>query len=144
MLGGKERIIARYEEIERAMNDRNQKVSNKDKDIHTMLEVAIEMAERGFKFENIDLYKSDAKDFILDKENGALIPPFIVIDGLGDAAAESVVEARKNGEFKSKEDLLRRTKLNGTNVEDLDAVGCLKGLGDTDQMSLFEFGLDAD
>lgn len=142
MLGGKERIISRYEEIERAMNDRSQKVSNKDKAIHAMLEVAIEMAERGYKFENIDLYKSDAKDFILDKENGALIPPFIVIDGLGEAAADSVVEARKDGEFKSKEDLLRRTKLNGTNVEDLDSLGVLKGLGDTDQMSLFEFGLD--
>ena len=143
MLGGKERIISRYEEIERAMNDRSMKVSNKDKAIHAMLEVAIEMAERGYKFENIDLYKSHATDFIIDKENGALIPPFIVIDGLGEAAAESVVEARKNGEFTSKEDLLRRTKLNGTNVEDLDALGVLKGLGDTDQMSLFEFGLDA-
>ena len=143
MLGGKERIISRYEEIERAMKDRSIKVSNKDKAIHAMLEVAIEMAERGFKFENIDLYKSHATDFILDKENGALIPPFIVIDGLGEAAAQSVVEARKDGEFTSKEDLLRRTKLNGTNVDDLDALGVLKGLGDTDQMSLFEFGLDA-
>ncbi len=143
MLGGKERIISRYEEIERAMKDRSIKISNKDKAIHAMLEVAIEMAERGFKFKNIDLYKSHATDFILDKENGALIPPFIVIDGLGEAAAQSVVEARKDGEFTSKEDLLRRTKLNGTNVEDLDALGVLKGLGDTDQMSLFEFGLDA-
>ena len=71
-----------------------------------------------------------------------LIPPFIVIDGLGEAAADSVVEARKNGEFKSKEDLLKRTKLNGTNVDDLDRLGVLKGLGDTDQMSLFEFGLE--
>ena len=77
-----------------------------------------------------------------DKENGLLIPPFIVIDGLGEAAATSVVEARKDGEFKSKEDLLKRTKLNGTNVEDLDRLGVLKGLGESDQMSLFEFGLE--
>ena len=99
------------------------------------------MFERGYKFGNLDLYKSDATKFICDHENGLLIPPFIVIDGLGEAAATSVVEARAEGEFKSKEDLLRRTKLNGTNVEDLDRLGVLKGLGESDQMSLFEFGL---
>jgi DNA polymerase-3 subunit alpha (Gram-positive type) len=59
---------------------------------------------------------------------------------LGDAAAESIVEARKKGQFLSKEDLLKRaTKLNGTNLKDLDDLGVLKGLGDTNQMSLFEF-----
>ncbi len=142
MLGGFEKTKERYDQLTRLINDRTQKVVKKDEDIHDMLEVCIEMFERGFKFGNIDLYKSHATEFICDKENGLLIPPFIVIDGLGDAAALSVVEARANGPFKSKEDLLKRTKLNGTNVEDLDRLGVLKGLGDTDQMSLFEFGLD--
>lgn len=142
MLAGFEKTKERYEQLTRLLNDRSQKTVKKDEDLHAMLEVCIEMFERGFKFGNIDLYKSDATKFICDKENGLLIPPFIVIDGLGDAAAESVVEARKDGEFKSKEDLLKRTKLNGTNVEDLDSIGVLEGLGDTDQMSLFEFGLE--
>ena len=142
MLAGKDGIIARYDELTRKMNNRVEKISPKEKDIYGMLEIAIEMAERGFKFEKVDLYKSDATNFIVNKENGSLIPPFIVIDGLGEAAANSVVEARKDGEFKSKEDLLRRTKLNGTNVEDLDSIGALEGLGDSDQMSLFEFGLN--
>ena len=141
MLAGFEKTKERYDQLTRLLNDRTQKTVKKDEDLHAMLEVCIEMFERGFKFGNIDLYKSDATKFICDHENGLLIPPFIVIDGLGEAAANSVVEARANGEFKSKEDLLKRTKLNGTNVEDLDALGVLKGLGDTDQMSLFEFGL---
>ena len=141
MLAGFEKIKERYDQLTRLLNDRTQKIVKKDEDLHAMLEVCIEMFERGYKFGNIDLYKSDATKFICDKENGLLIPPFIVIDGLGEAAADSVVEARKNGEFKSKEDLLRRTKLNGTNVEDLDRLGVLKGLGESDQMSLFEFGL---
>ena len=141
MLAGFEKTKERYEQLTRLLNDRTQKVVKKDEDLHDMFEVCIEMFERGYKFGNIDLYKSDATKFICDKENGLLIPPFIVIDGLGEAAADSVVEARKNGEFKSKEDLLRRTKLNGTNVEDLDRLGVLKGLGESDQMSLFEFGL---
>ena len=142
MLGGFEKTKERYDQLTRLINDRTQKVVKKDEDIHDMLEVCIEMFERGFKFGNIDLYKSDSTQFICDHENGLLIPPFIVVDGLGEAAAQSVVEARVNGEFKSKEDLLKRTKLNGTNVDDLDALGVLKGLGDTDQMSLFEFGLE--
>ena len=107
-----------------------------------MLTVAIEMAERGFKFEKVDLYKSKATEFVLDEANNALICPFIVIDGLGDSAAESVVEARKDGPFSSKEDLLKRTKLSSTNVDDLSKIGTLDGMGESDQMSLFEFGLD--
>ena len=141
MLAGYEKIKDRYDELTRLLSDRTQKAVKKDEDLHDMLEVCIEMFERGYKFGNIDLYKSDATNFICDHENGLLIPPFVVIDGLGEAAASSVVEARKDGDFKSKEDLLKRTKLNGTNVEDLDRLGVLKGLGESDQMSLFEFGL---
>ena len=107
-----------------------------------MLTVAIEMAERGMKFEKVDLYKSKATEFVVDHENNSLICPFIVIDGLGDSAAESVVEAREKGPFSSKEDLLKRTKLSSTNVDDLSKIGTLDGMGESDQMSLFEFGLD--
>lgn len=142
MLGGLDAIIQRYEEIKRKKANRTDKISPKEKDIFNMLKIAIEMHERGFKFENIDLYKSEATTFVVDHENKSLIPPFIVLDGLGENAAISVVEARKDGKFKTKEDLLRRTKLNSTNVDDLTKLGVLKDLGDTDQMSLFEFGLD--
>ena len=42
--------------------------------------------------------------------------------------------------FLSKEDLQRRARaLNGTNVNDLAELGTLDDLGDTDQISLFEF-----
>ena len=142
MLGGLDAIIARYEEIKRKKANRTEKITPKEKDIFNMLKIAIEMHERGFKFSNIDLYKSDATNFVVDHENKCLIPPFIVLDGLGENAAISVVEARKEGKFTTKEDLLRRTKLNSTNVDDFSQLGVLKGLGDTDQMSLFEFGLD--
>ena len=95
-----------------------------------------------FASENVDLEKSDALNFVVDHENKALIPPFIVLDGLGDNAALSVVEARKNGPFTSKEELLERTKLNNTNVEDLSRLGVLKNLRDSKQISLFDFGLE--
>ena len=142
MLGGKDKMIERYEELRTKKNLRVEKLTPKEEDILDMLVVAIEMAERGFKFEKVDLYKSKATEFVVDKENGALICPFKVIDGLGESAANSVVEARNDGEFTSQENLLSRTKLNGTNVEDLCDIGSLDGLGESDQMSLFEFGLD--
>lgn len=143
MLGGLDAIIQRYEEIKRKKNNRIEKISPKEKDLFSMLKVAIEMCERGYKFSNIDLYKSKATEFVVDRENKCLIPPFTVLDGLGDSAAISVVEAREQGKFSTKEDLLKRTKLNSTNVEDLAKLGVLDGLGETDQMSLFEFGLES-
>lgn len=142
MLGGLNSIIARYEEIKRKKANRTEKISPKEKDIFNMLKIAIEMHERGYKFSNIDLYKSEATTFVVDHENKSLIPPFIVLDGLGDSAAISVVEARKEGKFKTKEDLLKRTKLNSTNVDDLSSLGVLDGLGEKDQMSLFDFGFE--
>ena len=141
MLEGKEGIIRRYEELKQKKNSR-EKLSPKEVEIMKMLTVAIEMAERGIKFEKPLLYKSHATEFMVDHENNALICPFIVIDNLGDSAAESVVEERQKGKFSSKEDLLKRTKLSSTNVEALSEIGTLDGLGESDQMSLFEFGLD--
>ena len=139
MLKGYEAIITRYEDLKRKKNNRGEKLSPKEKDIFNMLKIAIEMYERGYKFENIDLYKSEATTFVVDHERKALIPPFIALDGLGDSAGESVVEARKEGKFATKEDLLKRTKLNGTNVEQLSKLGVLDGLSDTDQVMLFDF-----
>ena len=142
MLSGKEGIIARYNELNVKKQNRLEKLSPKETEIMKMLTIAIEMAERGYKFSNLDLYKSEASRFIVDEETQTIIPPFIVIDGLGENAANSVIEARKDGRFSSKEDLLKRTKLNGTNIDDLSDLGVLNGLGESDQMSLFEFGLE--
>ena len=97
------------------------------------------MVQRGYSFANIDLYRSDATKFVVDYERKALIPPFVTIDGLGENNAITVVEERKNGEFFSREDLLRRTKLTSTNVQDLADMGVLDQLSESDQLSLFDF-----
>lgn len=139
MIKGEKAIIERYEELRAKSRSKFEKLSPKEEEIIKTLTVAIEMVQRGYKFDNLDLYKSDATKFIVNHENKSLIPPFIVVDGLGENAANSVIEARKDGEFISKEDLLRRTKLNGTNIKDLSALGVLDSLNETDQLSLFDF-----
>ena len=139
MIKGEDAIIYRLDELKLKSRSKTEKLSPKEADQITTLSMALEMVQRGYKFENIDIERSDAVNFVVDKENKALIPPFITIDGLGENNARTVVEARKDGPFHSKEELLRRTKLTTTNVEDLSRMGVLDGLDETDQMSLFDF-----
>ena len=138
MIKGKESIKARFLDIQsrKANYTTAKEVTNKEESILITLESALEMTARGFKFANIDLYKSDSKNFIVDAENNALIPPFSSVDGLGEAAAKSVVEARKNGEFLSIEDLTSRTQLNGTNIKMLEKLGVLKNMQAKNQLEL--------
>ena len=139
MIAGEKAIIDRYEELKAKSRNRLEKISPKESAILSMLEVAIEMVERGYKFENISIEKSDATKFVIDYENKALICPFIAVDGLGESAAISVIEARKERMFTSKKDLIKRSKLNNTNISILEDLGCLKNLDEEEQLSLFDF-----
>ena len=139
MIKGENAIINRLDELKLKSRSKTEKLSPKETEQIKTLSMALEMVQRGYKFENISLEKSDPINFVVDKENNALIPPFITIDGLGANNAQTVEEARKDGPFHSKEELLRRTKLTSTNVEDLSRMGVLDGLDETDQLSLFDF-----
>ncbi|MDR6997906.1 PolC-type DNA polymerase III [Neobacillus niacini] len=131
MARGSEAIRARIEEI----NAKGLEASNKEKNLLTVLELALEMTERGYSFKKIDLYKSSASEFII--EGDSLIPPFNSIPGLGTNVALSIVKARKEGEFLSKEDLQQRGKVSKTILEYLDLMGCLESLPEQNQLSLF-------
>src|SRR5699024_984906 len=124
-------IRERIEEIIAKGND----APPKEKGLLTVLEVTLEMYERGFSFQHVDLYKSRATDFIV--EGNTLIPPFNAVDGLGTNAAINIVNAREDGEFLSKEDLRKRSKISKTVLEYLDNHGCLEGMAEENQLSLF-------
>ena len=107
----------------------------KDKGLITVCELAFEMYKRGFRMLKVDLYKSDATKFqIVDN---ALRPPLSSLQGVGVNAAKAIAEARVNGEFISKEDLRLRTKVSKTVIETLANHGCLEGMPETNQLSLF-------
>ncbi|WP_188205842.1 PolC-type DNA polymerase III [Alkalibacillus aidingensis] len=131
MIKGPDALRARIEEILEKGND----ASPKEKSLLTVLELALEMTMRGFSFQSVDLYKSDAQEFIVDGDT--LIPPFNAVDGLGTNAAINIVKAREQGEFLSKEDLRERSRISKTVLEYLDQHGCLEGLPDQNQLSLF-------
>ncbi|MDD5791951.1 MAG: PolC-type DNA polymerase III [Erysipelotrichaceae bacterium] len=131
-------IKRRLDQLGDIINDKTQSPSKKDRDIYNTLEISFEMASRGYRMSNIDLNRSMAKEFIVDPDdNHCLIPPFRIIAGLGDNVAESIVAARNSQPFLSKEDLLARTQLSSTLIKKLDDLGALKGLDDTNQMTLF-------
>lgn len=131
MIKGSNALRKRISEIKEKGND----ASPKEKNVLTVLEVALEMTERGFSFQKIDLYRSSATDFIV--EGDTLIPPFKTIDGLGVNAAKNIVKARKQGEFLSKEDLRERSKISKTVLEHLEGHGCLDGMEEKNQLSFF-------
>ncbi len=114
----------------------NEKASAAEKDMATTLEVVHEFYARGFKFEPIDLYQSDATRFKVT-ENG-LIPPFATIPGLGANAAKALVEERTNGPFLSQEEMtFRCSKISKSVCETLEKFGALGDLPKTGQMTLF-------
>ena len=131
-------IYARMKELEAKLQSRENPASKKEKDIYDTLEVCYEMTSRGYRMSNIDLYRSLSHEFRVDPDNEKqIIPPFVILDGLGENVADSIVEARKNGEFLSKEDLANRTQLSNTLIKKLDALGVLSGMEETNQISLF-------
>ncbi len=126
--------------ISRKINEINEKgntASPKEKGLLTVLEIALEMVERGFHFKNVDLYKSDATKFIVDEDQRSLIPPLSAIPGIGENVAKHIVSARNEGEFLSVEDLQTRAKASKAVIELLIDHSCLKGLPETNQLSLF-------
>ena len=140
MIQGEQSIRKKMQEIDLKLHDsqRKNEVTKKDKDTYSTLELALEMTLRGYYFSNINLMRSSSRDFIVDPDRpNYIIPPFTSIDGLGESVADTVVEARKNGGFLSKEDLARRTSLSQTLIKKLETMGVLEGLQDENQLSLF-------
>ena len=107
----------------------------KDKEMYDDLEIVLEMYERGFNFLPIDLYKSHSSKFRI--EDGAIRPPLNSIPGLGTVAAEGIEKAKKDGTFMSKDDLKIRSKVGDSVIGLLDQFGCLKGMPQSNQLSLF-------
>ncbi|HHT42828.1 MAG TPA: PolC-type DNA polymerase III [Firmicutes bacterium] len=107
----------------------------KERSMVTLLEIVIEAMVRGVRFLPVDLYKSAAQAFLI--EDDALRPPFASLQGVGASAAASIVQARQDGEFISVEDLRQRSGVTKAVIEAMRLHGCLEGLPETNQLTLF-------
>ena len=131
MCYGKEKVLNKMKEIDLAGNS----ATTKDKNMYAILELVLEMYERGIKFLPIDLYKSHATKFIVEEDG--IRPPLNSIPGFGTVAAQGIVNARKDGKFMSIDDLKIRAKIGASGAELLKQFGCLEGMSQSNQLSLF-------
>lgn len=89
MIFGKEKVKNKMKEIDLQGNN----ATVKDKNMYAILELVLEMYERGFEFLPMDLYKSHSSKFLV--EDGKIRPPLNSIPGLGTVAAEGIEQARE-------------------------------------------------
>jgi DNA polymerase-3 subunit alpha (Gram-positive type) len=114
-----------------------EKPSNKEKDQIGDMRIVQEMYARGFEFAPIDVYKAHSRHFqIID---GKLMPALTTIEGMGEKAADAVMEAAKDGPFLSRDDFRDRTKVSQTTIDTMVRLGLLEGLPESNQISLFDF-----
>lgn len=111
--------------------------SQKEKGQRNTLEMTLEMYSRGIEFKFIDIYKSQAKTFVI--EDGAIRVPFMAVPGLGEAIANSIVESSKENKYISVEDFINKTGATKAIVEMLRENNCFEGMQENNQLSLFNF-----
>jgi DNA polymerase-3 subunit alpha (Gram-positive type) len=131
---GKDFVGNRIKEYEQMEKEKG-KLDQKQNATLVVLQLAWEMYLRGYSVEYVDLYHSAADKFIIHEKS--LLPPISSLAGMGQKAAESIVEARKDGIFTSVDNLRTRTGISKTNIEILRHHGCLDGWSESDQIALF-------
>ena len=125
----------------RRIRELEEKIAKKEatameEELMRTLEVCYEFYLRGFHFDNIDIFKSDATKFLIT-ENG-LLPPFTSVRGLGEAAARDTVEKRAGKEFISIEEFsMTCNKLSKTHIEQLRTLGAFGDMAQSSQVALF-------
>ena len=133
MINGKERAKNKMKEIE--MKNQKKEATKAELDMYDDLEIVLEMYERGFEFLPVDIYESEASKFKI--QDNKLRPPLNSIPGFGTVAAQGIVNARKDGKFMSIDDLKIRAKIGASGAELLKQFGCLEGMSQSNQLSLF-------
>lgn len=133
MIGGVPLIRS---ELERLKNLSREEKKAKDDGLITTLEICLEMCIRGFKFYNVSLEHSEATEFLIPEDESGLYIPFMAIDGLGLNGANSIVEARKEKHFSTKNDFMKRTSVTKTIFQKMEVLGVFDGMPDDNQMTL--------
>ncbi len=125
-----ENIMADYKK-------RSDSLSKKEQDTLKDMKIVQEMYARGFDFVPIDIFSAHSRNFQIVENK--LMPSLNSIDGLGEKAADAIVEAAKDGPFLSKDDFRERTKVSKTVVDMMYELGLLGELPESNQISLFDF-----
>ncbi len=125
--------------LEHVMEDyrrRSDELSKKEQDTQKDMKIVQEMYARGFDFVPIDIFTAQSRLFqIVD---GKLMPSLNSIDGLGEKAADAIVEAAKDGPFLSKDDFWERTRVSKSVTDLMSRLGLLGNIPESNQISIFD------
>lgn len=135
-----ETMIKGYDAIKARILDiigKGYEATSKETSLLETLKLALEATARGFKFGNIDIKLSDAKNYKIGSDGKTLISPFRTLDGLGDSVANQIIEERNKKEFYCVEDFQIRGKVNTSTMEKLRSLGVFDGMPESAQLSLF-------
>jgi len=135
-----ETMIKGYDAIKARINDiisKGFEATSKEVSLLETLKLALEATARGFKFGNIDIEKSEAKNYVIADDKKTLISPFRTLDGLGDAVANQIVEERNKKAYYCIEDFQNRGKVNTSTMDKLRNLGVFEGMPESAQLSLF-------
>ena len=125
-------VEKRMDEIEKLGNT----ATAKQKEQLTVYEVMYEALSRGYEFAEPVLGTAEACRFSV--VDGKVMLPFNAVSGIGDTAAESLTEAYAEKPFNTLDDVRSRTRLSGTNIDDLKKHGLFRGLPESAQISIFD------
>ncbi|MBQ9989742.1 MAG: PolC-type DNA polymerase III [Lachnospiraceae bacterium] len=128
--------------LEAVMTDyrkRNDELTKKEQDTMKDMKIVQEMYARGYEFMPLDIYTAHSRNFQIVGDK--IMPSLNSIEGLGEKAADQVMEAAKDGAFLSKDDFRTRTKVSKTVIDLMDSLNLLGDLPETNQISLFDFAL---
>ena len=116
---------------------RSDSLTKKEQDTVKDMKIVQEMYARGYEFVPIDIFKAHSRNFQIVGDK--LMPSLNSIDGLGEKAADAIVEAAKDGPFLSKDDFRERTKASKTVIDMMADLNLLGDLPESNQISLFDF-----
>ncbi|MEI7640101.1 MAG: PolC-type DNA polymerase III [bacterium] len=109
--------------------------TKKEEDQVDVLEVIMEMKERGIQLLNVDIYESDSLLFTV--KGNILRMPLAIVPLLGEKVASNFLKERAKGPFKSMEEMVKRTKINKTVLQFFKSNKIGDDIPDTNQTMLF-------
>lgn len=114
-----------------------EQVSNTELATINAYEQTIEMYDRGMSFAPLDVNRSEATRFTIDRAKNQVIPSLTCVSNLGESVALAIVKARNEHPFTSIEDLKERGHVGDKMIDVLRSLNALGDLPEDEQMTLF-------
>lgn len=132
-VAGRAAVKAKMQEIMM----KGKEATAKENDQYVIMQIVNEMLARGVEFLPVDIYKSEAVNYVI--EAGKIRLPFGALRGTGDSAAQALRAARDDGggTFISIDDVRERSGVSKSVIDTLREAGALQNLPESRQMSLF-------